>query len=107
MGGARDGARRVKAKKAAGGFDDGLAWGHAWRNVREIFLVLLGRKLGSRLAQHHELAVVSFGWKRDAILALGLGANVEGIAKTLLVNAMARWRTRLIVLGLRGNGEAV
>jgi len=61
VGGARDGTRRVKAKKATGGFDGGLARGHARGNFREIFFVLLGRKLGGRLAQHHELAVVPSG----------------------------------------------
>ena len=79
MGGARDCAGRVKAKKAAGGFDGGLARRHARRNFREIFFVLLGRKLGSRLAQRHELAVVPLGWKRDAILALADWGERQGI----------------------------
>ncbi len=84
--GAGDGAGRVKAEKAAGGFDGGLARSHARRNFREILFVLLGRKLGSRLAQRHELAVVSLGWKRDAILALGIGANVAGIREDVASN---------------------
>ena len=45
--GASDGAGRVKAEKAARGFDGGLARGHARRNFREILFVLLGRKLGA------------------------------------------------------------
>ena len=61
--GTRDGAGRVKAKKAARGFDGGLARGHARGNLCEVLFVLLGRKLGSRLAQRHELAVVPFGCK--------------------------------------------
>ena len=65
---AGDSAGRVKAEKAAGGFDGGLARGHPRRNFREIPFVLLGRKLGGRLAQRHELAVVSLCWKRDAVV---------------------------------------
>jgi hypothetical protein len=42
---------------------------------------LLGRKLGSRLAQRHELAVDSLGWKRDAILALGIVVKAIGFAE--------------------------
>ena len=79
--GAGDGAGRVKAEKAAGGLDGGLARGHARRYFGEVFLVLFGRKLGSRLAQRHELAVVPLGWKRDAILALGIAGRVKGFAE--------------------------
>ena len=80
---AGDSAGRVKAEKAAGGFDGGLARGHPRRNFREIPFVLLGRKLGSRLAQRHELAVVSLCWKRDAILAPAIGGTVNRFAVEL------------------------
>jgi hypothetical protein len=46
---------------------------------------LLGRKLGSRLAQRHELAVVSLSWKRDAILALPITWSVKGFRETLRI----------------------
>jgi hypothetical protein len=80
VGGTRDGAGRIKAKKTACSFDGGLAGRHARRYLREILFVLLGRKLGSRLAQRHELAVVSSEWKRDAILALAIVDGVKGFA---------------------------
>jgi hypothetical protein len=46
---------------------------------------LLGRKLGSRLSQRHELAVIPSGWKRDAILALGIARQVKGLGKVLKI----------------------
>jgi len=78
--GACDGAGRVKAEEATGSFDGGLARRHARRKFREVLFVLLGRELGSRLAQRHDLAVVPLSWKRDAILALAIGGKGKGFA---------------------------
>ena len=83
--GASDGAGRVKAEKAARGFDGGLARGHARRDFREILFVLLGRKLGSRLAQRHGPAIVPLGWKRDAILTPAIAAHVNGFSDELRI----------------------
>ena len=83
--GTSDGAGRVKAEKAARGFDGGLARRHARRNFREILFVLLGRKLGSRLAQSHGPAIVPLGWKRDAILTPAIAAHVNGFPYELRI----------------------
>ena len=83
--GQANGAGRVKAEKAARGFHGGLARGHARRNFREILFVLLGRKLGSRLAQRHGPAIVPLGWKRDAILTPAIAAHVNGFTEELRI----------------------